>query len=431
MKKNLVLLLALMVTTIVASAQMDNLSNLSAKWIRTNVRNASLDGGGDMVNFNPAGLAMLDDGIYVSLSNQTLFRSPEHTYNFGTGSITSKQDGIDPFLPMVYGAWKKDKMAFSSGLYISGGGASVNYPEGSINTNLMGFMMLPVMAENFGYTYFKDQSLVGSSFYLTIPLNFSYSITEKLALSAGGRYVMGKNKTEAGMVFTGSEVAPDYDMTIDYKSNASGIGGVFGVDFKPCDKMNIAIHYETKVKLEFEASDNKGTYVLEKDGTKSRRDLPAALNTGLTYKVCEKVVAGFDFNYYFQKSADWGKVFNSANGQILEASEVAGDCYKLALGFRYLQSEKLELSAGCNLTAYQYDNIELYYTKMGPYEVLKYNNFNLGLGGGYNLTDNIQLDLGLMRTFWKDKTINSLNGGVPVNVKSSAYVLALGLDFRF
>lgn len=430
MKKNHLLLIALLVTTIVANAQMDNLSNLSAKWIRTNVRNASLDGGGDMVNFNPAGLAMIEDGIYISLSNQTLFRKPQHTFNLGTGSITSKQDGIDPFLPMVYGAWKKDKMAFLSGLYISGGGASVNYPEGSINTTMMGLKLLQALAEN-GYTLLKDQTLKGSSFYLTIPLNFSYSVTKNLALSVGGRYIMGENKTEAGMTFTGSVGVPDYDMTIDYQSNASGIGGVFGIDYKPCDKMNVAIHYETKVKLEFEATDNKGTYVLEADGTKSRRDLPAALNSGITYQVCEKIVAGFDFNYYFQKKADWGKVFNRTNGQILEAAEVAGDCYKLALGFRYLQSEKLELSAGCNLTAYQYDNMELYYTKMGLYEVLKYNNFNLGIGGGYNLTENIQLDLGLMRTFWKDKTINSLNGGVPVNVKSSAYVLALGLDFRF
>lgn len=52
-----------------ASAQMDNMSNMSAKWIRSNVRNASLDGGADMVNYNPAGLAMLDDGIYISVSN--------------------------------------------------------------------------------------------------------------------------------------------------------------------------------------------------------------------------------------------------------------------------------------------------------------------------------------------------------------------------
>jgi len=122
--------------TFSASAQMDNLANMSAKWIRSNVRNASLDGG-----------------------------------------------------------------------------ATVNYPDGSFNTNLMGY------------------------------------------------------------TFTGSSLAPDYDMTIDYKSNATGIGCIFGIDYKPTDKLNVAIHYETRVKLEFEADDNKGTYQLESDGTKSRRDL--------------------------------------------------------------------------------------------------------------------------------------------------------------
>ena len=36
------------------SAQMDNLANMSAKWIRANARNAALDGA-DIVNYNPAG----------------------------------------------------------------------------------------------------------------------------------------------------------------------------------------------------------------------------------------------------------------------------------------------------------------------------------------------------------------------------------------
>lgn len=138
MKRKSLLIVALIAIAITANAQMDNLSNLSAKWIRSNVRNASLDGGADMVNFNPAGLAMLDDGIFISVSNQMLFRHPQHTFNFGAGSVMREQDGMDPFLPMLYGAWKKDKLAFSTGVYISGGGASVNYPEGSFNTSLIG-----------------------------------------------------------------------------------------------------------------------------------------------------------------------------------------------------------------------------------------------------------------------------------------------------
>ncbi len=430
MKRKSLFIIALFALTITANAQMDNLSNLSAKWIRSNVRNASLDGGADMVNYNPAGLSMLDDGIYLSISNQMLFRHPQHTYNFGAGTLVREQDGMDPLLPMLYAAWKKNKIALSTGVYISGGGAAVNYPEGSFNTDLMGYSLLPVFNATGGYTSFKDQSLKASSFYLTVPLNFSYLINEKLAVSLGGRYLRGINRTEAGMTFTGSE-APDYLLNIDYESNATGFGGVVGIDYKASEKVNIAIHYETKVKLEFEADQNKGTFKLEPDGSKTRRDLPAALNTGLTYNITDKLIAAVDFNYYFQKNADWDTIVNPKNGEKLLASEVAGDCYKAALGFTYLVNEKLELSAGTNYTFYQYDDMELYYTKLGPYEVLKYDNFNLGVGAGYKITDNIQIDLGLMRTFWKDQSIKSLAANIPVDVKSSAYVLAIGFDFRF
>jgi len=430
MKRKTLLVIAIFAWAISASAQMDNLANLSAKWIRTNVRNASLDGGADMVNFNPAGLAMLDDGIYISLSNQSLFRHPQHTFDFGTVSTSNEQDGMDPFLPMAYAAWKNNNMAVSSGMYISGGGASAYYPNGSFNTNLMGNMFLPSMAESNGYSSFKDQSLDASSYYLTVPLNFSYAINDKLAVSAGGRYVRGINKTKAGMTFTGSLFAPDYEMTIDYKSNANGFGGVFGIDYKLADKVNVAVHYETKVKLEFEATDNNGTYKLEADGTKSRRDLPAVINTGLTYDITPRLIAGVDYNYYFQKNADWGEIQDPTTGEYVKASEAAGNCYTANMGFRYLLNEKLELSAGCTYTAFMYDNMELYYTKMGLYEALKYDNFNVSIGAGYYITKNIQVDLGIGRTFWKDKTIKSLNAGIPVEVNDSGYVVAIGFDFR-
>lgn len=431
MKRKSLLIIALIAIAISASAQMDNLSNMSAKWIRSNVRNASLDGGADMVNYNPAGLAMLDDGLYISVSNQMLFRHPQHTFNFGAGSVMREQDGMDPFLPMLYGAYKMDKMAFSTGVYISGGGASVNYPEGSFNTALIGYSLLPLMAEAAGYTSFKDQYLEASSFYITIPLGFSYAINDNFAVSLGGRYLMGKNKTKAGLTFTGSPVAPDNTMDVDYKSSANGFGGVIGLDFKPMDKLNIAIHYETKVKLDFEASDNAGTLEMEENGEKNRRDLPAALNTGISYKLTDNLTAALDLNYYFQKSADWDTIWDPTNGNDFLASEVAGDCIKIALGFMYDVNDKLQLSLGGNMTDYQYDNMELYYTKLGIYEVLKYDNLNLSLGLGYNITENIQVDLGLMKTFWKDQTINSLNAGIPVDVNSAATVIAIGVDFRF
>lgn len=103
------------------SAQMDNLANMSAKWIRANARNAALDGA-DIVNYNPAGLVKLNNGMYFSLNNQTLFRKPQHSFDLGLGEgkQSFEQDGADLFLPSFYAAFKKDKWAVSSGIYVTG-----------------------------------------------------------------------------------------------------------------------------------------------------------------------------------------------------------------------------------------------------------------------------------------------------------------------
>lgn len=436
MKKTLILWAALPLFFLsgALNAQMDNLANLSAKWIRSNVRNAALDGGADMVNFNPAGLALLNDGLYLSLSNQTLFRKPQHSFDMGAGEQSYKQDGIDPVLPMFYAAFKKNNWAVSSGVYIAGGGGSAKFPEGSVTTNLLGYSLIPVVNAGGGtdYTYVTDQSLDASSFYLTIPLAFSYAINDMISLSAGARYIRGINSTKAGLSFTGSATYPDYAVDADYKSTANGIGGVFGIDFKPMEQLNIAIHYETKVKLEFEASDNKGSISIEEDGAKSRRDLPAVINVGATYQVTDALMAGADFNYYFQEGADWGTLIDPRTAYEREASEIAGNCYTANAGLMYQLNEKLQLSGGFSYTAFLFNDKELYYTSMGLYETNKNNNFNVGIGAGYKVTENIEIDLGISRTFWKDYTINSLlASGMPVHTSNQAYVLALGVDFRF
>ncbi len=425
MKKLLQLPILLVVILIPfgVNAQMDNLANMSAKWIRANARNAALDGA-DIVNYNPAGLVKMSDGIHISLNNQTLFRKPQHTFNVGFGEQTFKQDGADPFLPALYAAYKKDKWAVSSGVYITGGGASADYPDGSINITLMGVSQFSTP----GYNSLKDQSLKASSYYIAIPANFSYAVNDKISFSLGGRYIIAKNHTKAGLTLVDNIYGlQDYPISVDYEKNAKGFGGIVGFNYKPNEKLNLAIHYETKVKLEFEADNNKGTIALEPDGKKSDRDLPAVLYTGASYKFTDKFTAAIDFNYYFQKNADWDTLSTGS-----KAAKAAGNCYHVALGTYYQILPKLQLSAGCKYIHFDYSNQELYYTQMGVYESVKYDNFNIGLGAGYNVTENIQIDLGVGRTFWKDKTIKyGSSAGVPVDIKNSSYVLAFGLDLKF
>ncbi|HQB78791.1 MAG TPA: outer membrane protein transport protein [Tenuifilaceae bacterium] len=133
-----------------------------------------------------------------------------------------------------------------------------------------------------------------------------------------------------------------------------------------------------------------------------------------------------------------GKIEDPRDNNTYEASDVAGDCYTANLGFYYQLSPKLELSTGCSYTAFEYDDKELYYTTLGLYEALKNNNFNVGIGAGYKVTEKIQVDLAFARTFWKDYTINAIRAanplmpnGLPVKTTDKGYVIAVGFDFSF
>lgn len=406
-------------------AQMDNLSNMSAKWISTNTRNAATDEA-DIVNYNPAGVVRLSDGLHINLSNQTMFRKPEHTFNLGAGEQRYAQDGTDLFLPNLYLAYKKNDWSVSSGIYISGGGATVNYPEGSINTNLLGYTLLNHINFTTGAQYqsLEEQNLKASSYYLTVPLQFAYSVSNKLSFAIGGRYIRGINSTKAGITLGNSALsAPNTSIGVDYKENANGFSGVVGVFYQPTKKIGLSIHYETKAKLNFETKDNAGNYKLNEDGAKNRRDLPAVLCTGASYKLTDKLTAAADFNYYFQENANWGKINITT-----DAANAAGNCYTAGLGFSFEATKSLQLNTGCKYTRFMYNDQELYYTKMGLYEVVKYNNLNIGLGASYKISNNLQVDLGAGRTFWKDNNIHSQNANIPVNITDKGYVLAIGID---
>ena len=448
--KNRYLLLAFLLMLVFNSnrvvAQMDNLANMSAEWIRMNNRNAALDAA-DIVNYNPAGLVYLKPGLHFNLSNQTLFRHPKHSYDLGLGDgpQSFEQDGLDAFLPMFYAAFVKGNWAIGSGVYISGGGATVDYPDGSISTDLMTKQivyqqtgMLPSMLYDS-----NEQSLKASSYYLTVPLLFSYKINRVFSASFGARYIRGINNTQASLFLSDSPIsAPDIALGIDYDASANGVGAVLGVNIAPSERLNIAAHYESRVKLDFENDVKVDDTGLFTDGAKNRRDLPAALSTGISYRISERLRTEVNYNYYFQTDADWGTTSYASTDEVIEAetSELAGNCYTLGAGFAYDMSEKTQLSLGCSYTHFGYDNDEdkaLYYTNMGWYEALKNSNLNIGFGGAYKVRENLSVNMGFGITLWKDYDINSKNAellGVSgdnavVKCEDRGYVFSIGVNY--
>lgn len=414
-------------------AQMDNLINLSSEWVRSGARNASADAA-DAVVYNPAGVVQLEDGFHIHFSNQSMFRNPSHSYDLGIGQgpRSFSQSGADPFLPNLYAAYKKNNWALYTGAFISGGGATMNYPEGSLITDLIGLQSL--MATEGAYTDIKAANLKASSMYLTTTLGGSYQASTRFSMSLALRHITAKNTAKAGITLTTSPLdLPDMPLALETEESASGIGAVIGINFTAATGLNLSSRYESAVALDFKTKQLVDDFGMTKDGDMARRDLPAVFAVGVSYDVNEKLQVLADYNYYFQKNADWGT--STPVTEEKSWSSMAGDAATIAAGLQYKVSNSFTYSFGGGYTNFAYSDREGYYTRIGTYEVMMDDNWNLNTGFAFQATEKLNFSFGYMHAFWaKDQKIKALNAqplDVDVTVNNSMDIVAFGVNFRF
>ena len=428
-------LLALSTITIASvlesKAQIDNRINFSPEWVRSGIRNAATDAA-DVAVFNPGGVTSLPVGFHLGLGNQSLFRSPEHSYTIADVEVSHKQDGSDPIFPSVYLAYNQGKWALTGGLFVSGGGATANFPNGSFSTELIGLMA--VMGSMGAYTVAADQYMEASSFYLTTMFGGAYKINDKISLGANVRYIAAQNSTKAGFTLTGSPIMlPDMPIVIDTEAEASSFAASFGVFITPTEKLSIAARYDLMAPLDFKTSVNKDDAGLFEDGGKANRDLPAVLALGVNYKVTDKFRVELDYNYFFQTQADWEK--SSMVTQERGISAMAGDAYSYALGLEYDLTEKLLFSIGGLYTVMDFQDKDGYYTSLGAFETVPGDNFSLNTGVRYKITDKIAVNAGVSNVMWeKDQEVQALmlqpmDVKVKTNNKMTAFGIGLNVSF--
>ncbi len=432
LQKHLFLLAALTFCSQLLFAQLDNLSNMSAEWMRMSSRNAAMDAT-DIVVYNPAGITSMSNGLHINLGNQSLFRNPSHKYDFGMGQGEQKfqQDGADLFLPNLYAAYKTDKWALFGGMFVSGGGATMNYPEGSITTDMIAMQSL--MAAQGAYAETKNQHLKASSYYMTTTMGMAFKANKHFSFAVAGRYLSAKNKTEAGMVLTSSPFGlDDVPMELNTTDNATGWAAVMSMNVKANEAINLSVRYETNVKLDFKTKQTKDDYGVTTDGAMNRRDLPAVLAVGAGFKVTQKLSALVDYNYYFQKQADWGK--STMVTEEKSWSSMAGNAATYAMGFQYAMTDRFIMSFGGAYSDFAYADKAGYYTRLGSFEVVPDDNYNLNCGFAFKLMKNLTINAGYMHTFYNQETIKALNVqplDVDVTVNNSLNAFALGVDLNF
>ena len=435
--KQLWVALCLLCTVFAVSAygQIDNLANVSAEWTRMGNRNAATDAA-DIVVYNPAGLVDLSDGFHLNIANQILFRKPQHEFTdpLGSGRLSYEQDSPDWFIPNLYSAYTRGDWSVYGGLYLPGASATIDYPDGSYTTRTIGAGLIGPGGPYFGaYTGIVNESLKADSFYLSAVIGGAYKITKTLSISAGIRYLDAKNDIEGDLTMTGGtmgQLTPDTALKVDAEQTAQGWGGVFGIQFRPMEALNLAVHYETRINLDFKTqlggADNLSEQIgLFSDGEKSRRDLPATLNMGVSYQFTPKLRGEADFYYYFQKAADWGKISDGRDN-----ADLAGDVWAIGGTLAYQLWEALEISGGIVYTKHEWEDMDTYYVNnAGTIETLYSDNWAFCFGFGYDILSNLKANLGVTYVLWKDETINTPIGDV--DTENRTWIVGLGIDLSF
>lgn len=193
MKRNLLIFTLLCVSTVssFAGGIMTN-TNQSAAYVRLLARDATL--GIDAVYFNPAGLTMLNRGLYFSVSNQSIWQNrkivTDYTYLNNKeykGAVTA------PLFPSVYAAYKFDTWALSLGINPIGGGGGATYDNGlpSFEYGISDLVPYLKAAGQPVTAYSADINFKGSSVYWGAQLGASAEIDEHLSVFLGMRYVNG------------------------------------------------------------------------------------------------------------------------------------------------------------------------------------------------------------------------------------------------
>jgi long-subunit fatty acid transport protein len=216
------------------------------------------------------------------------------------------------------------------------------------------------------------------------------------------------------------------DISVDVEETGRGFTPILSLNFSPSDKLNIAVKYEFKTKLELttKVKDNKGGGIFT-DGTKVIADLPAILFLGVQFKPVERLTLAGSFNYYFDKNVDYD------GSDLVDINMIDDNFLEYGLGAEYGVSDKFRVSAGWLATN---TGVNSNYQSDMDYDT---NTNSFGAGFGYRILPLIDLNIGGQYTLYADgsKTFNHMLGTIPVPVtetyKKSTWVVGVGLDFYF
>lgn len=364
---------SLLLSSVSFGASIDLIQNYSAEYGGNPAQQGAINYG-STVYFNPAGLSQLEQGTYFVGGVQ--LASGKQTMT--DGDYNNKGFDTDLFSPIPNFAVYKvvDDGAYFWTLGAYAGGAALEYEDGiplpgvkdimkdkisSLPPQALTNPQLGALLQMNMNDVLTGTNVKGSNQYIQTTIGRTWKVDEKLSTSFGLKAVYGMRNLEASTSFD-KKYFPllNGNASIDSERTGYGFGFQLGLNYKATDKLNLGLRYDSRVRMDFKTeADIKdtssalgmkdiisngllGIYPAYKDGLKTRRDLPAILALGASYKVTNRWTTFIGGNYYFNKDAKMDRIGNDPGRYDYDNG------WEISLGSEYWINEKFAWLAGFN-----------------------------------------------------------------------------------
>ncbi|MBN2161183.1 MAG: hypothetical protein JW807_17480 [Spirochaetes bacterium] len=449
MKKIQILLIIPFVVIAAAAAHasgVDILSHQSAEFFGGLSRNASTDSA-DIVFYNPAGAAFMNDGLYLNASLQGIMSDYGNTYEWTRYSTTEPV-----FMPSLIVLYKKNRWAANLSFNASGGLGTVDYANGIgyiknqieitallmnglANSALGGVTPIPLLKQSFN----------ASSAVFSLAAGGAYRINDMFSVALKARYLISRKSADLGFIglihytqLTEGWVGCYSD--INYLAIGNGIGADAGIDVRPIKQLTLSAtfitpsyikydysHYRNRAycadsrsdlaSLQAQGITNMAMLLLWVQGNaeKNYTDYvtPLVMLIGAEYKISDKFLVSTSWAIYFNSTADW-------NG--LEHSFDTG--WEASLGFQYNVTSAISIGLGLAYTSTGIGSGSL--SEMSQAANPALDGVAIGAGVRYKQSDRLDLSFGIgINSYIKKSGSNGL-----ITYDRFGLDLAVGAQYR-
>ena len=463
MKK--VLLLTAILSSGLYGASIDHVQTYTPDYLSNQAQTGLIKAG--VNNYNPAGQSRLEQGKYAQVGVQYAVGYEKMSYEGKEHKAKLRQAIPNVTFTSVDA---NGATFFNFGALAGGGKLKYDGVSGvDVLSDVNKFDGLGV--------YDRGSSLTGKNMYEQATLGRAFNVNENLSLSVAGRVVHGtrelkgnlnigvnpstayqaakateiKKAVSAGKLSLAEAQAKRQALQqttaylvknglqgdLDSKREAWGYGFQLGVNYKVDERLNLAARYDSRVKMNFKAKGSENQlntaailgqniglttfYPQYTIGERVRRDLPAILSVGASYKVTDNYLVSGAANYYFNRHAKMDRV-TAFGGHEYGLDYKNG--WEIALGNEYKINDKFTLIGSANYARTG--------AKASSFNDTEYalNSFTLGAGVKYQYDETTAITASVAHFIYdkKDGTFTDRYQGVTENQKYHKGITAFGLS---